>query len=297
MKYKLTLLMTLLLFSLLGGCSKKPADDKSTDITTDETAELTESSTKTSETTETSEFDTLSLSEQILLYANTVDRRINDYPGLEGLDLNYIIEGNDLYFQIHSGAGSGHPIFHLIIDENGILPLQGVCYVGITGYEATPVEETLVSKEELLDYYKKNQPMIQQATAKVKESTEIKQLFLDSLSYAGISFKNTDGSVEVTPPTEEQILNYFKMYVMDDLSNLAITADSKNQAHYGYGDEETTQLIIRFGGGFAYYVSIEGNRIIYTGYSFGGVRDDRTVEKIKHQDAYFDFATGEHGLL
>ena len=158
-----------------------------TSTTISEIAASTES-TESSETSNTASlFDQLSLPERIVLYAQTEDNRVEDYPGLKGLGLNYYIDGTDLYFQIHSGAGVGHPIFHLKITEDGVKGIQGICYEGTSGYSPQPVNLDVITKETLYQYYLDHQQNIEESANKVVENQNIKQGFYASLQAGGVS--------------------------------------------------------------------------------------------------------------
>jgi hypothetical protein len=79
---------------------------------------------------------------------------------------------------------------------------------------------------------------------------------------------------------------------MDDVG---VTYQEEKKARYSIEDN---RQIIRYGrAGFGAHPEIEGTKIIYTGYAFGGVSEDGVVAKRKIYTAYCDFVTGEHGKL
>ncbi|MGY3749617.1 DUF4767 domain-containing protein [Vagococcus acidifermentans] len=182
MKKKPLVLLGVAAFLILCGCSSKKPTQTSTERSIQDTSVST---TETKEAAkEKQPFDKLSQATQIVLYADTVDNRVRDYPGLEGLLLSYQMVGNDLYFQISSGAGSGHPVYHLAVDEQGIRPLQAVSYMGAAnGYEEVAVTNEHIAKDKMFQAYEENQANIDKATQKVEASDNMKSLFEEQLAY------------------------------------------------------------------------------------------------------------------
>ncbi|WP_462258943.1 hypothetical protein [Vagococcus teuberi] len=72
--------------------------------------------------------------------------------------------------------------------------------------------------------------------------------------------------------TDDGKLNYFKIYVLVDMSP-SVTEFHKQQISYGV-DENQNKMI-----------------------RFGGVHDDGTVEKTFQNKAFCEVKTGEHGIL
>ena len=288
---------------LLSSCSMNKKINHTTSSTSEQLLETTSTSTQTTiestlseniseEKPLTAHFDALSQELKVILMADTVDSRVKDYPNLEGLTLYYTIDDKDIYLQITSGAGTGHPIYKLLMGAEGVTPTQGVCYLGINGYDEVEVNNELISIENLLQTYNQNKTSFDNATNKVQPMDNLKELFDEQISY--VNNDNTgEKNTSENQPSDDEILNYFINNILDDVG----VTDSfiKQQARYGV-DENSAQMI-RYGGGQGAYTTIDGNRILYTGYSFGGVSEDGTVSKSKLYTAYYDFITGEHGIL
>ncbi|MFB5455244.1 hypothetical protein ACE40W_07110 [Enterococcus avium] len=284
---------------LLSSCSTNKNIQHKTSSTSEHLLETTNTSIQsTTESTRSdnkpisAQFDALSQELKIVLMADTVDSRVKDYPNLEGLTLYYIIDNKSVYLQITSGVGTGHPIYKLSIDEEGVTPIQGICYLGNNGYDEVEVNNELVPINKLLQTYNENKSSFDNATNNVQQLDNLKELFEEQMSY--VSNDNTgEKNTSENQPSDDEILNYFINNILDDVG----VTDSfiKQQARYGV-DENSAQMI-RYGGGQGAYTTIDGNRILYTGYSFGGVSEDGTVAKSKLYTAYYDFITGEHGIL
>lgn len=284
---------------LLSSCSTNKNIQHKTSSTSEHLLETTNTSIQsTTESTQSdnkpisAQFDALSQELKIVLMADTVDSRVKDYPNLEGLTLYYIIDNKSIYLQITSGVGTGHPIYKLSIDEEGVTPIQGICYLGNSGYDEVEVNNELVPINNLLQTYNENKSSFDNATNNVQQLDNLKELFEEQMSY--VSNDNPEEkSTSINQPSDEEILNYFINNILDDVG----VTDSfiKQQARYVI-DENGSQMI-HYGGGQGVYATIEGNRILYTGYSFGGVSEDGTASKNKLYTAYYDFTTGEHGML
>ena len=97
-------------------------------------------------------YNELPLPLKVLLATTVVDERAMT-PGLQGLYLHYNMHEDDVIVNISSGAGVGHPWYILQNDSETITPIQGVVYLGISGYEDATVDPTPISKIDLYDRY------------------------------------------------------------------------------------------------------------------------------------------------
>lgn len=318
------LLINMTFILLLSGCHTPITQDSQTKPSVSvshKTKETTEKVEKTSETTreklsaklpqssESAEADSLSdklnqLPDSIKaqVYTQVVDSRMDTYAGLEKMELTYDFEGDDIYVHLTSGAGTGHPIYHLYKRDAGIEPLQGVYYSGIDGNLEAPVERDIVSDDVLYEYYETNKEALEQGVRHTKEDSALKDTFEEYIKSTGSVIIGPDEKAGQTTdklnPSQEDKLHYFKEYILADLGQEHEV--TKEQTHYGYGDNpnpEADELVIRMPGSQGYYVTMDGSRIIYTGYSFGGANADGTSEKRAIGHAFYDVVTGEHGVF
>jgi len=98
------------------------------------------------------DFDNLPLAIKVHLATSIVDERAYAHD-LSGFTLTYNLEGDELFVQVHSGVGSGHPIYKIQIDSEGITPIGGIVNVSAIDIEETSVDSTTVKKEELYNIY------------------------------------------------------------------------------------------------------------------------------------------------
>jgi len=85
-------------------------------------------------------YDSLEPEVKMLLITRNVDRRAYQ-PKLEGFHLRYNIDGGFMYSQIHSGVGSGHPVYEFIENQFYIIPTRA--YVSQTA--GTIIEDVSVT--------------------------------------------------------------------------------------------------------------------------------------------------------
>ncbi|ELS0448355.1 hypothetical protein PSG76_09810 [Enterococcus faecalis] len=291
MKKTSIILLCAISLTLISACStntKEETSQKSSDISSSTTINSSQSTTEVSEDTSNKlsvneQFDSLPQEVKIVLIADIVDARVREYPNLEGLTLLYCIDGNDFYLQITSGVGSGHPIYKLTMTDDGITPVQGISYLGIDGYKEVEIEKQLISKETLIQTYNDRKADIDNSSKKVKEDSNLKTAFAEQVSYISNN----------TQPSDNEIINYFVNFILDDVGD-----SNSKQYDANYGTDENGLPMIRYSpAGKGAYATIEGNKIIYTGYSFGGVDANGTVSKNYLYKAYYDFITGEHGTI
>lgn len=285
--------ISLILLSACSGTNIDKADKTTNSSSFSSTSEILSTADSSKKDSSKKQFDELSQEIKLVLMADIVDSRVKEYPNLEGLTLYYFVDNSDLYLQITSGAGTGHPIYKLLINDNGMTPTQGVCYLGIKGYEEVDIDNQLVPKETLFKNYTHDKSNFDNSAKKVQKSENLKEIFNEQMIYISNNLQNEKTSDNTPQPSDDEILDYFINNILDDVG----VKDSfiKQQAKYGV-DENGSQMI-RYGGGQGAYTTIDGNRILYTGYSFGGVSEDGTVSKSNLYTAYYDFITGEHGML
>ena len=117
-------------------------------------------------------YNELPLPLKVLLATTVVDERAMT-PGLQGLYLNYNFVGDDMLVNISSGAGSGHPWYIIRYDSETVTPIQGVVYLGMSGYEDMKVDATPTSKIDLYNRYLASKASYDLALQKVSESPEM----------------------------------------------------------------------------------------------------------------------------
>ena len=109
---------------------------------------------------------------KVLLATTVVDERAMT-PGLQGFYLHYNFVGDDVLVNISSGAGSGHPWYIIRYDSETITPVQGVVYLGMSGYGDAPVATTPISKIDLYNRYMASQVSYDAALKNVTEYPEM----------------------------------------------------------------------------------------------------------------------------
>lgn len=124
-------------------------------------------------------FNKLSPNLQALLATEILDDRISFDPSLHGFFLRYYQEGKDLYVQLHSGAGVGHPIYHMVYEGNQVRPVEGFVRVSANQYEAIEMRSP-VSNQILFDRYQKNKAAYDSGEMNVQVEPKMKQYFNES---------------------------------------------------------------------------------------------------------------------
>ncbi|MBK1965604.1 hypothetical protein [Listeria ivanovii] len=189
---------------------------ETTSISTQATIESTLSENISEEKPLTSLFDALSQELKVVLMADTVDSHVKHYSNLEGFTLYYTIDNKDIYLQITSGTGTGHPIYKLLMSAEGATPIQGICYLGNSAYDEVEVNNELVPIKNLLQTNNENKSSFDNATNNVQHLDNLKELFEEQMSY--VSNDNPEEkSTSVNQLSDEDILNYFINNILDDV--------------------------------------------------------------------------------
>ncbi|MFC0277845.1 DUF4767 domain-containing protein [Enterococcus devriesei] len=121
-------------------------------------------------------FSELSPNLRAILATEILDDRISFDPSLQGFFLRYYQEGNDLYVQLHSGAGVGHPIYHLVYETNQVRPIEAFVRVSANQSEKLEVRSP-VSNQILFDRYQGNKAAYDSGETKVQIEPEMKNYF------------------------------------------------------------------------------------------------------------------------
>jgi len=117
-------------------------------------------------------YNELPLPLKVLLATTVVDERAMT-PGLQGFYLKYNLVGDNMLVNISSGAGSGHPWYIIRYDSETITPVQGVVYLGMSGYGDASVVTTPISKIDLYNRYMASQVSYDAALKNVTEYPEM----------------------------------------------------------------------------------------------------------------------------
>lgn len=130
-------------------------------------------------------YNELSLPLRMLLATTVVDERAMS-PGLLGYTLAYNFDEEYLLVNVHSGVGVGHPWFIIRDDSDTIIPIEGLVYMGISGYQDTAVDPTPVSKADLYKRYMESKDSYDLALQNVFRFPEMTMVKYEELrSYNG----------------------------------------------------------------------------------------------------------------
>lgn len=89
-----------------------------------------------------------------------------------GLYINYGIGDDYALIQVHSGAGSGHPVYKIQRQGDTFRAIDGVVYVGSSEYESVALPSVLLTAEQLQSDYEKNPDLYQEAAEHTHWDTE-----------------------------------------------------------------------------------------------------------------------------
>ncbi|CZR06992.1 hypothetical protein SAMN05216375_13716 [Trichococcus ilyis] len=156
------------------------AMDEATKAKAEEEALLQESADRT-----INAYNELSLPLRVLLVTTIVDERAMS-PGLLGYTLAYNFDEEYLLVNVHSGAGVGHPWFVIRDDLDTVTPIQGLVYMGMSGYWDVEVDSTPVSKADLYNRYMESKDSYDLAVQNVFKLPEMTMVKYEELrSYHG----------------------------------------------------------------------------------------------------------------
>ena len=115
-------------------------------------------------------FDGLDKGLQTFLISNIIESRIEEYRNLNYMEFYYTLVGNDLYTQLHSGAGSGHPIYHFVIEDDTVTYVDGYVQAGWEDYYKLYYPMKTVQKNDLYKEYLNYKGEYDIAAKKIKNS-------------------------------------------------------------------------------------------------------------------------------
>lgn len=213
--------VTLSLTTLLVGCSKKSEPTNNTTQTSTNTSQSMSStneanaSTENTKETDTHLFDSLSNETKIVLYADIVDERVEEFPGLDQFALSYYQEDNDVYILLNGGAGRVQTVFHLLSSDEGIQPIQTIGYDTANGHADASLDGNtkFVSKDTLYQTYTDRKADFDKAVGSVKEDRNIYLNFVDGLRKTGAPMESADNKL-----TNEELVvaAYIKNHMQED---------------------------------------------------------------------------------
>ena len=208
-------LATLLL--ILSGCTKKPEPSKTNSSTekvktsqsSNEHKQVDKKTTKVSEQDKNKKlFDALPTELKLVLYVDTVDSRVKEFPGLDNMGIYYYKEGKDIYANLTS-AGKDRPITHFVESDDGIQAVQDVIYDTIAEKGDSTVipdiKETLITKDTLYKTYLQRKADFDKAQSHVEPpNKELYLWFMQALQTTSKMMKNAGG--EDSKLTDEELV-------------------------------------------------------------------------------------------
>lgn len=122
------------------------------------------------------------------------------------LYIHYGIGDDYALIQVHSGAGSGHPVYKIQRQADTFQAIDGVVYMGSNGYEAVSLPSVLVTADQLRADYEKNPDLYEEAADYTQWDTEYLNLVLfeKQKSMIGQSESVPDSSQSEEMPTFEE---------------------------------------------------------------------------------------------
>jgi len=177
---KIALILTLL-FLILSACGDDEAETEK-DVEVKEEAEAKEKAeAKAKEMNDSiNNFDNLSQAIKAHLATSIVDDRAYAHD-LTGFTLYYNIEGDNLFVQVHSGAGVGHPVYRIQLDSDSITPIDGVVNVSAANIEETTLNSSTISKKDLYNHYSKNKDVYEAGESNVEHADHLNIEYYESM--------------------------------------------------------------------------------------------------------------------
>lgn len=178
------------------------------DSTSDETEVTTEFSIQNKESN-SEKFESLPMDTQVALLTPYYDERGEPKRISEGMYfILYGLDENFTFIQVHSGAGTGHPVYMIERQGDTFNPVDGVINMGMSGYEVTDPPQVSVSIDELMADYENN-PALYDASA---ANTDADQFDLASFNQMKVlaeetsSSTETENAKEITEPSPDQAM-------------------------------------------------------------------------------------------
>ena len=138
------------------------------------------------EKTQVEQFDALTPPLQVLLMLSAADQRANT-PGLEGFYMAYNFDQDYIYGQIHSGAGTGHPVYEFTTNQNYVIPTRGASYIGFNQVYTLNIPQ-LLPKWELYQKYQQQKGSFDAALDKFVHNANYDKEWYDQFCHSAIGF-------------------------------------------------------------------------------------------------------------
>lgn len=197
MKKKIIWLVPVLSLSFLVGCHKNEEvtinthetekqsssvkEDTSSEVavsSSEESSSVVESSEKESKNSNLEKYNDLPIEIKVKLIATIVDERAipvempADFDGTMFYDY-YSLYQNELYINVNSGAGVGHPVYYFKVDEETVTPVEGVVNTGADNIEEVDgIDQTPVNKAALYEQYMASKELYDSDIIKAEDSKD-----------------------------------------------------------------------------------------------------------------------------
>lgn len=132
-------------------------------------------------------FDELSPQLQTLLMLSVADQRANT-PELTGYFMGYHLDQGYFYGQIHSGVGTGHPVYEFTMNENYVIPTRGASYIGFNQIYTVRIPQQPQAKWELYQKYLAQKASFDTAVTKASDVASYTKSWYDKFCYDAIAF-------------------------------------------------------------------------------------------------------------
>lgn len=144
-----------------------------TNMSNNEKKESTTSDTSNVITSEVDQYNELPLEVKIQLIATLVDDRAkpigNDGLNERGFYIYYRAYDDYVLTNVHSGVGTGHPIYLINYDSNNVTPVEGVVTVGANNNEIVDnINTNPISKASLYEKYLLNKVAFDNSVSRVQ---------------------------------------------------------------------------------------------------------------------------------
>lgn len=162
-------------------------------------AEVTPESSSLNKESDSEKFESLPTDTQVALLTPYYDERGKPQHISEGMYfILYGLEENFIFIQVHSGAGTGHPVYMIERQGDTFKPVDGVINMGVSGFEVIAPPQVNVTIDDLMTDYE-NAPDLYDASA---ANTDADQFDFASFNQMKVLAEETSSSFETENATE-----------------------------------------------------------------------------------------------
>lgn len=162
-------------------------------------AEVTPESSSLNKESDSEKFESLPTDTQVALLTPYYDERGKPQRISEGMYfILYGLEENFIFIQVHSGAGTGHPVYMIERQGDTFKPVDGVINMGVSGFEVIAPPQVNVTIDDLMTDYE-NAPDLYDASA---ANTDADQFDFASFNQMKVLAEETSSSFETENATE-----------------------------------------------------------------------------------------------